>query len=192
MSAVEAAELVCHRPAARQLEPLVGEVVSSSRTPVVAIVGRPNVGKSTFFARASGRYAETANVPGTTVGVDRREVRLEGQPAVLVDLPGTQTLSDRSEGLPSFWRLLVGVRPDAILVIVDAGDLARHLPLALACRDLGLPIVVAANLADEAAARGIELDLGRLSQLLAAPVYRTIGRQGIGVQAAVEIGRAHV
>ena len=164
---------------------LVRALATSASTPVVALVGRPNVGKSTFFAHASGRFAETANVPGTTVSVARRWVEIDGHEALLVDLPGTLTLADRSDGLPSFWRLLIDVTPDALVVVVDAGDLARHLPLVLACRDLGLPFVVAANLADEAMSRGIELDLGRLSQLLAAPVFRTIGRQGTGVHAAV-------
>jgi len=189
MSAVEAGELACHRPAATETEasgeaPAAG-AVDGDGSPVIAVVGRPNVGKSTFFARASGRYAEVANVPGTTVSIARRHVRLGGRAAVLIDLPGAFTLTDRSDGLPAFWQLLLAARPDAIVVVVDAGDLRRHLPLALACRDLGVPIVVAANLADEAGARGIEVDLGRLSQLLAAPVHRTIGRQGVGVLAAV-------
>ncbi|OGN82158.1 MAG: hypothetical protein A2X23_05885 [Chloroflexi bacterium GWC2_73_18] len=184
MSAVGAAELACHRPPGTEPATLVAEAAASG-APTVALIGRPNVGKSTFFARASGRYAEAANVPGTTVGVDRRAVRLDGRAAVLVDLPGALSLIDRSEGLPAFWRLLLAAAPTAAVVIVDAGDLARHLPLALACRDLGIPIVVAANLADEAEAHGVEIDLGRLSQLLAAPVYRTVGRRGEGVLPAV-------
>ena len=155
------------------------------RLPVVALVGRPNVGKSTFVARITGRYEEAANVPGTTVGTIRRQVRLGSHDAVLVDLPGAHSLTDRSDGLPPFWQMLMDARPDAILSIVDAGELALHLPLVLACRDLGLPIVIAANLADEAEAHGIELDLGRLSQLLAAPVHRTVGRHGTGVRAAL-------
>ena len=76
-------------------------------------------------------------------------------------------------------------RPDAILVVADAGDLARHLPLALACRDTGLPIVFAANLADDARRAGVILDTGRLSQLLAAPVHATVARSGEGVDDAV-------
>lgn len=155
------------------------------RLPVVALVGRPNVGKSTFVARLTGRYEEAANVPGTTVGTLRRQVRVGGHDAVLVDLPGAHSLTDQSDGLAPFWQLLLEARPDAVLAVVDAGDLALHLPLVLACRDLGLPIVVAANLADEAEAHGIDLDLGRLSQLLAAPVHRTVGRRGTGVQAAL-------
>jgi ferrous iron transport protein B len=179
------AELACHVPVLAPAEPLGIDNVAADGPAVVAIVGRPNVGKSTFLGRASGRFAETANIPGTTVEALRREVRVDGRSAVLVDLPGTLSLTDESDGLPSFWKLLLRARPDAILAIVDAGDLARHLPLVLACRDLGLPIVVAANLADEAAAGGIDPDIGRLSQLLTVPVYRTVGRRGEGVNAAV-------
>jgi len=184
VSSIGNAELACHRPPDTEPATLV-HGTASSHAPTVAFIGRPNVGKSTFFARASGRYAEAANVPGTTVGVDRRAVRIDDRAAVLVDLPGALSLTDRSEGLPAFWQLLLGAAPTAAVVVVDAGDLARHLPLVLACRDLGIPIVVAANLADEAESRGVEIDVGRLSQLLAAPVHRTVGRRGSGVLAAV-------
>ncbi|HEY7024298.1 MAG TPA: ferrous iron transport protein B [Candidatus Limnocylindrales bacterium] len=159
--------------------------VAAGHVPVVALVGRPNVGKSTFFASVSGRYAETANVPGTTIVAARREIHLAGMSAVLVDLPGALSLGDASDGTAPFWQMLLAAQPDALLVIVDAGDLGRHLPLVLACRDLGLPIVVAANLSDEAAGRGISLDTGRLSQLLVAPVFRTIGRRSVGTREAV-------
>jgi ferrous iron transport protein B len=161
------------------------EVKGEVDLPIVALVGRPNVGKSTFLARGSGRFAETANAPGTTVLVELRKVSVAGDEAILVDLPGTRSLVDRPAGDEPFWRHLEAARPDAILVLVDAGDIARHLPLALACRDLGLPIVVAVNLADDATQHGIDIDTGRLSQLLLAPVHLTNGRSGEGVQAAL-------
>jgi ferrous iron transport protein B len=154
--------------------------------PIIALVGRPNVGKSTFLARASGRFAESANAPGTTVGTEARRVITAAGPAILVDLPGTLALDDRPLGAAPFWQLLLDAAPDAILVVADAGNLARHLPLALACRDLGLPIVLAANLSDEAAARGVQIDTGALAQLLVAPVHRTVGRDGTGVAPALE------
>jgi ferrous iron transport protein B len=163
-----------------------------SPAPVVALVGRPNVGKSTFLAHASGRFVESVNAPGTTLVGERHRVRphlaggRDGVPAWLVDLPGTASLVDRPAGHEPFWQVLFDEQPDAILVVLDATDLGRHLPMALACRDLGLPLVVALNLADEARARGLELDAGRLSQLLVAPVHVTVGRTGAGVDRAVE------
>ena len=154
--------------------------------PVVALVGRPNVGKSTFLARASRRFVETANAPGTTVTLERRRIQTRGTDAWLVDLPGTRSLDDVPAGDEPFWRLLLDAAPDAILVVADAGDLGRHLSLAIACRDLGLPVVFAANLTDEAAKRGVEVDTGRLGQLLNGPVHATCGRAGRGVDDAVD------
>ncbi|MEO5964707.1 MAG: FeoB small GTPase domain-containing protein, partial [Candidatus Limnocylindrales bacterium] len=162
-----------------------GLAVAVDNLPIIALVGRPNVGKSTFLARASHRFIETANAPGTTVSLARLRVEVGGEPAWLVDLPGTRSLDDEPAGDSPFWELLLQAEPDVILVVADAGNLARHLPLALACRDLGLPVVLAANLADEAAKRGIRVDAGRLGQLLNAPVHVTCGRTGDGVDAAL-------
>jgi ferrous iron transport protein B len=153
--------------------------------PVVAMVGRPNVGKSTFLARASRRFVETANAPGTTVGIERRLVQAGGRDAWLVDLPGTRSLDDEPAGDAPFWTMLLEAAPDAILVVVDAGQLDRHLPIAIACRDLGLPVVVAVNLVDEAAKHGITVDAGRLGQLVNAPARATCGRTGQGVDEAL-------
>ncbi len=153
--------------------------------PVVALVGRPNVGKSTFLAQASGRFVETANAPGTTVALERRRVQTGSGDAWLVDLPGTRAMDDRPAGNEPFWKLVLEAAPDAILVVADSGHLERHLPLALACRDLGLPVVLAANLADEADKRGVTVDTGRLGQLLNARVHATCGRTGEGVDAAL-------
>ena len=158
--------------------------------PVVALIGRPNVGKSTFLARASRRFAETTNAPGTTVGPEGRSIDTRAGPAILVDLPGTSSLTDTPVAGTPFWRALLAAGPDALLVVIDAGDVARHLPLVLACRDLGLPVVVALNLSDEAAGHGIDVDAGRLSQLLAVPVRRTVARTGEGVDGAVGLAVA--
>ncbi len=178
----------CHAsdPAAPVPAHGVASASGPAHVPTVALVGRPNVGKSTLFARATGRYAESSNVPGTTVRLDRRLVELPGGPAWLVDLPGTVSLTMPVGQDTPFWSLMLEARPDAILVVADASDIARHLPLALACRDLGLPVVFAANLSDEAESRGVSVDAGRLSQLLVAPVHRTSGRTGRGVAEAVE------
>ena len=169
----------------RPAPPGIGRGDGTDGRPVVAMVGRPNVGKSTFLARASHRFVETANAPGTTVGLERRLVTVGGREAWLVDLPGTRSLDDEPAGDDPFWTYLLQAAPDAILIVADAGNLARHLPLAVACRDLGLPIVLAANLIDEATKRGISIDAGRLGQLLNAPAHATCGRTGENVDAAL-------
>lgn len=174
-----AATASCHDTGARR------GVAASVALPVVALVGRPNVGKSTFLARASGRFVETANAPGTTMRLERQRIEAGGRSAYLVDLPGTRSLDDEPAGGRPFWDLLLEAAPDAILVVADAGNLARHLPLVLACRDLGLPVVVAANLVDEATRHGVSVDAGRLGQLLTMPVHLTCGRTGDGVEAAL-------
>ncbi len=102
-----------------------------------------------------------------------------------MDLPGTRSLDDEPAGDDPFWMYLLEAAPDAILVVADAGNLARHLPLALACRDLGLPVVLAANLTDEAEKRGISVDAGRLGQLFNVPAHATCGRTGENVDAAL-------
>jgi len=177
-----------HRPAGRR------DRGTDTEFPVVALVGRPNVGKSTVLARASGRFAETMNAPGSTVIAEQRLIHANGRTARLVDLPGTPSLLASPAGEP-FWGALLRERPDAILVVVDAGDLARHLPLVLAARDLGLPIVVAANLTDEARRHGVHLDTGRLSQLLVAPVVETVARDpddpGVHAAMALVVDLAH-
>src|ERR1035437_2129388 len=94
--------------------------------PVVALVGRPNVGKSTLFGVATGRFAETVNAPGTTLAASRRTVHFPAGDAYLVDLPGTLSLEDSPAGEEPFWHDLMDARPDAILVVGDAGDLRQR------------------------------------------------------------------
>ncbi len=176
---------ILERPATAGIVARAGIGAVDPVLPVVALVGRPNVGKSTFLGRACHRFVETANAPGTTVGAERRRVTAGGTWAWLVDLPGTRGLLDEPTGDAAFWRLLATERPDSLLVVTDAGDLERHLPLVLACRDLGLPVVMAANLVDEASRAGVSIDIGRLTQLLALPVHGTTARTGAGIDAAV-------
>ena len=110
--ASEARALACQVPALPAADALVRAVAA---TGVDRRSSRSSAARTSASRRsspsASGRFAETANVPGTTVSVARREVELDGRKAVLVDLPGTLTLADRSDGLPSFWRLLLERRP---------------------------------------------------------------------------------
>ena len=151
--------------------------------PVIALAGNPNVGKSTIFNRLTGLHVTTAHYPGTTVEVAVGTAHLDGVRATVVDLPGSYGLGGASEDQLEARRALLGARPDVVVVILDATNLARNLYLALELLDLGLPVVVALNLMDEAGRTGIQTNVRRLSEMLGVPVIPTVAHRGLGVRA---------
>lgn len=151
--------------------------------PVIALAGNPNVGKSTIFNHLTGLHVTTAHYPGTTVEVAVGTARLDGRTAMVVDLPGAYGLGAASEDQAAARRALLEARPDVVIVILDACNLARNLYLALELLDLGLPMVVALNLMDEAARAGIQTNVRRLSEALGVPVIPTVAHRGIGLRA---------
>jgi ferrous iron transport protein B len=158
---------------------------------VVAVAGNPNVGKTSLFNVLTGLRYQVGNYPGVTV--ERREGRLSaryrvGPPVVLVDLPGTYSLTALSEDeAVAFRALTAGERPDAVLLVLDASNLARNLYLALQVVELGLPIVVALNMADVAREIGLEVDAEALMRELGVPVVATVASTGEG---AAEVAAA--
>ena len=151
--------------------------------PVIALAGNPNVGKSTIFNRLTGLHVTTAHYPGTTVEVAVGTARLDGRTVTVVDLPGSYGLGTASEDQLTARRALLEARPDVVIVILDASNLARNLYLALELLDLGLPVVVALNLLDEAGRAGVQTSVKRLSESLGVPVIPTVAHRGLGVRA---------
>jgi ferrous iron transport protein B len=151
--------------------------------PVIALAGNPNVGKSTIFNRLTGLHVTTAHYPGTTVEVAVGAARLDGVRATVVDLPGSYGLGASSEDQLAARRVLMEASPDVVIVILDATNLARNLYMALELLDLGLPVVVALNLMDEAGRAGIQTNIRRLSEALGVTVIPTVAHRGVGVQA---------
>ncbi|MDP2950279.1 MAG: ferrous iron transport protein B, partial [Chloroflexota bacterium] len=169
----------CHGPTVREGR----RRLDGSRPPVIALAGNPNVGKSTIFNRLTGLHATTAHYPGKTVEVGVATVSIEGREVRLVDLPGTYGLSAASEDQWAARRAVLDSEPDAVVVIVDATNLARNLYLVLQLLDLGLPVVVALNLMDQAQRAGLRTNARRLEQLLRVPVVPTVAHRGLGVRA---------
>ena len=169
----------CHQPAAG-MERLRGRRHDG---PVIALAGNPNVGKSTIFNRLTGLHVTTAHYPGTTVEVAVGTARLDGRTATVVDLPGSYGLGAASEDQLAARRALLEARPDVVIVILDATNLARNLYLTLELLDLGLPVVAALNLMDEAGRAGIQTNVKRLSEALGVPVISTVAHRGLGVRA---------
>lgn len=151
----------------------------------VALVGAPNVGKSLAFQRLTGVYAVVSNYPGTTVEVTRAQARWLAGPrgataGIIIDTPGMYSLFPISDEERVARRILLTERPDLVIQVVDAKNLERMLPLTFQLLEAGLPLILAVNMLDEAARRGLTIDLERLSALVGAPAVGTVGTSGQG------------
>ncbi len=152
----------------------------------IALVGNPNTGKSTLFTALAGVRQHVGNYPGVTVEKKVGRFTHAGAALNVVDLPGTYSLAPRSPDEMVAVDLLLGRqaeadRPDAVLCIVDAGNLERNLYLVSQVLELGLPTVVALNMVDVAAKRGITIDSAALSKRLNVPVVDVQAHRGIGL-----------
>jgi ferrous iron transport protein B len=158
----------------------------------VAVIGPPNSGKTTLFNRITGLRQKVANFPGVTVEQHTGLAALpDGREVFMIDLPGVYSLNPRSEDEQVAYDVLNGRRgdtpkPQAILLVLDSTNLARHLMLAAPILALGLPTLVILNMADDLRRRGGELDLKALAAQLGAPVALVSARQGEGLERVYE------
>jgi len=151
----------------------------------IALAGNPNVGKSSLFNRLTGMGVVTANYPGKTVEVQLGETRFGDRTIGIIDLPGTYALGGISEDQWVARQALLDGTPDAVILVLDATNLARNLFLGLQILELGLPMVVALNVVDQAKARGIQVDTERLAEILGSPVVATVATRGLGLDTLV-------
>jgi ferrous iron transport protein B len=154
----------------------------------VALVGNPNTGKTTLFNRLTGSRQKIGNYPGVTVEKKSGMWSCGGRDVLLVDLPGAYSLAaaspDERVALDFLTGHLTGEpRPDAVICVVDASNVVRHLYLASQVADLGLPLVIALNLHDAAEQAGIHVDAALLARRLGVPVVPTVAVTGRGVAA---------
>ena len=147
----------------------------------VALVGNPNCGKTSLFNIASGSHEHVGNYSGVTV--DAKEGRFEhgGYRFILVDLPGTYSLSAYSPEELYVRKNLIGETPDVVVNVVDASNLERNLYLTTQLIDMNLRVVMALNMYDELQARGDRLDIVTLGHLLGMPIVPTVSRNGQGI-----------
>ena len=136
----------------------------------VALAGNPNVGKSSIFNRLTGLRQHTGNWPGKTVALAEGRCRSARHEYLLTDLPGTYSLRARSEEERVARDYLRGGRADAVIAVCDACSLERCLNLVLQISELCGRVLVCVNLTDEAARRGLSLDLPLLERRLGLPV----------------------
>ena len=158
-------------------------MANSAAGPVVALVGNPNVGKSTVFNALTNLHQHTGNWPGKTVSTARGTYTYRDTAYTLVDLPGTYSLHPGSAEEEVTRDYLLTGEADVTLVVVDATCLARNLALVLQILEIAWPVVVCVNLLDEAAKKHIRVDLAALESRLGCPVVGTAARSGRGLDA---------
>ena len=147
----------------------------------VALVGNPNCGKTSLFNIASGAHEHVGNYSGVTVDAKEGRFVHKGYEIVLVDLPGTYSLTAYSPEELYVRKNLLEATPDVVVNVVDASNLERNLYLTTQVIDMNLRGVMALNMYDELQAKGDELDIEQLGYLLGMPVCPTVSRDGTGI-----------
>ncbi len=150
---------------------------SASVMLTVALVGNPNVGKSSVFNALTGLRQHTGNWPGKTVSTAEGVCRSRSGELRLVDLPGTYSLSARSPEEEVTRDFILSGSADVTVAVLDATCLCRGLGLVLQLFELTDRVVVCVNLMDEAERRGLKLDLPLLSRRLGVPVVGVTARR---------------
>ena len=147
----------------------------------VALVGNPNCGKTSLFNKASGSHEHVGNYSGVTVDAKEGTFKYGGYKFLLVDLPGTYSLSAYSPEELYVRKNLVEDTPDVVVNVIDSSNLQRNLYLTSQLIDMNLRVVMALNMYDELQARGDKLDVRQLGWLLGIPVVPTVSRTGQGI-----------
>ena len=147
----------------------------------VALVGNPNCGKTSLFNIASGSHEHVGNYSGVTVDAKEGKFEYNGYHFVIVDLPGTYSLSAYSPEELYVRKNLVENTPDIIINVVDGSNLERNMYLTMQLIDMNFPMVVALNMYDELEKSGDKFDYPSLASMLGTPIVPTICRNGKGV-----------
>jgi len=162
-------------------------------SPLVALVGNPNCGKTALFNVLTGSRQKVANYAGVTV--ERKEGVLltpSGLRVRILDLPGAYSLDPLTPDEQVTADVLLGRRagesaPDFVVCVTDATNLRQNLRLVLALKRLGLPMVVALNMTDMARRKGLVIDAARLAQELGVAVVETVGIKASGARDLIKV-----
>ena len=161
----------------------------------VALAGNPNSGKTTIFNNITGARQHVGNYAGVTV--ERREGfrRFHGQDLMVIDLPGTYSLTANSLDEVVARNVIIDEKPDLIVNILDASNMERNLYLAVQLLELERPMVLALNMKDVAEQAGLKLDEQALQRRFGIPVVGLVGNRNQGtdelLQAVVDASKEH-
>jgi len=169
------------------------EAALSAPSPLVALVGNPNCGKTALFNVLTGSRQKVANYAGVTV--ERKEGSLltpSGLKVRILDLPGAYSLDPLTPDEQVTADVLLGRRtgeasPDFVVCVTDATNLRQNLRLVLSLKRLGLPMVIALNMTDIARRKGIVIDADKLAAEFGVPVVETVGVKASGAIALIDV-----
>ena len=153
----------------------------------VALAGNPNSGKTSLFNYLTGQNQHVGNYSGVTVE-KKIGYRHHGKYRIeFVDLPGTYSLTAYSPEEIVTREYVLKDRPDLIVDVLDSTNLERNLYLCLQFQELGLPVIGALNMSDEAELKGVAIDEKLLGDILDVPMVKTVGRSGRGIGSLLDL-----
>ncbi len=157
----------------------------------IGFIGNPNCGKTTLFNAYTGANLKVANWPGVTVERMEGAIRDHDLNIRLVDLPGTYSLTSYTMEEQVSRQFILSNEVDVIVDVADASSLERNLYLTLQLLELGKPVVLALNMMDIVAKRGMEIDIHRLPEMLGIPVVPVSARKRTGLDILLHAAAHH-
>jgi len=145
------------------------------------LIGNPNVGKSVIFGDLTGKYVTVSNYPGTTVEVSNGNAVIKGEQFVVVDTPGVNSLLPMSEDEQVTRDILLKEDFDHVLQVSDTKNLRRSLLITLQLSEMGIPFLMALNMADEAKDAGVETDFDALKDKTGVETISTVATRRKGM-----------
>lgn len=152
----------------------------------IALAGNPNCGKTSIFNLLTKTRQHVGNWPGVTVEKKEGILKYKGKDFNIVDLPGTYSLGAYSEDEVVARNFIINDKPDLVLNIVDSTNLERNLYLTMQLLEMGIDVIIALNIIDEARTKGIKIDVEALSEELGVKIIETSALKGEGIEKLIE------
>ncbi|NPA51612.1 MAG: ferrous iron transport protein B [Aquificae bacterium] len=152
----------------------------------VALIGNPNVGKTTLLNLLAGTDLKVGNWPGVTVEKKEATIKYKDYLIHIVDLPGIYTLEPLSEAEEVAIEFLENENIDVILDVIDTQNFEKNFFLTTQLLEFEKPTVIVLNIYDEAERKGINVDIESLEEILNVKVVKTVARKGIGIEKVLD------
>src|SRR6056297_2557232 len=152
----------------------------------IALGGNPNSGKTSIFNALTGSHQHVGNWPGVTVERKEGELKIDSEKFVLIDLPGTYSLSANSLDEKIARDFIIEKKPELTVIVMDQTNIERNFYLVLEIIEMGRPVLLVLNMDDEAKKMGIKVDVDGLEKFLNVSVCKTVASKRIGIDALKE------